>query len=91
MIRKNINCKYKAEDQGTYIIIPDKILKDNSGNSITTISNYFLNTDGKIIIMDDNKRRSELLNEMLFDATSIRGGTRAVSITHPKLLNIYHW
>lgn len=22
--QKNINCKYKAEDQGTYIIIPDK-------------------------------------------------------------------
>ena len=29
----------------------------------------------------------EILNEMLFDTTSLRGGTRAVSITHPKLLN----
>lgn len=83
--QKNINCKYKAEDQGTYIIIPDKNLKDNSGTSIE-ISDYFLSIDGKIIIMNDDEKRSELLNEMLFDATSIRGGTRAVSITHPKLL-----
>lgn len=84
--QKNINCKYKAEDQGTYIIIPDKNLKDNSGTNSITISDYFLSDKGKIIIMDDDEKRNELLNEMLFDATSIRGGTRAVSITHPKLL-----
>lgn len=83
--QKNINCKYKAEDKDTYIIIPDKNLKDNSGTNSITISNYFSNTDGKIIIMEDDEKRNELLNEMLFDATSIRGGTRAVSITHPKL------
>lgn len=71
--QKNINCKYKAEDQGTYIIIPDKNLKDNSGTNSIIISNYFSNTDGKIIIMDDDEKRNELLNEMLFDATSIKG------------------
>lgn len=82
--QKAINCRYKAEDQGTYIIIPDKKLTNNSGTSIT-ISEYFLNTKGKIIIMDDDEKQNELLNEMLFNATSIGGGTRAVSITHPKL------
>ena len=60
--QKNIKCKYKAEDQGTYIIIPDKNLKDNSGTNSITISNYFLSTNGKIIIMYDDEKRNELLN-----------------------------